>query len=52
MQAADFRRELKFVRDNHLQFFRTMLILIAKNVMHLLIISAQIWQFALTCNRA
>jgi len=51
MQAADFLCELLFKRDDHLVLSNDV-DLIAKNFMHLLIKSAQIRQFALTCNPA
>jgi len=49
MKAADFLRELLFVCDDHLVHSNNV-DLIAQNFMHLLIISAQIRQFILTCN--
>jgi len=52
MQAADFLRELLSVHDDHLVLSNNVDFNREELNMHLLIISAQIRQFALTCNPA
>ena len=51
IQAADFLRELLFIRDDHL-VLSTMSVLLVKNLNHLLTIFALIRPFSITSNPA